>query len=258
MWALGDYHRFALSTVWQLGPVLVSACGIRADQRVLDVATGTGNIAIRAAQAGARVVAADVTPEHFETGRHAAAAEGVELEWREADAQALPFADGEFDVVTSCFGAMFAPDHRAAANELVRVCRPGGTIGMMNFVPDGAAGEFFSVLGRYAPLPPPDALPPLLWGRESYVRTLFEAQVASLDIMRQSYVEKARSARAYVELFRQTFGPMIAIRTLLADEPKRLAAFDRDFDEFVSRSSRETADGIEILYEYLLVVARTP
>ena len=142
MWALGDYHRFATSTVWQLGPVLVEACGISAGQRVLDVAAGTGNVAIRAAKTGATVVGSDLTPANFEAARRAAAAEGVDLEWREGDAEALPFADGEFDVVTSCFGAIFAPNHRAVANELVRVCRPGGTICMMNFTPEGTAGEF--------------------------------------------------------------------------------------------------------------------
>src|SRR5688500_8726563 len=119
MWALGDYHRFAAATAWPLGPVLVEACGISAGQRVLDVATGSGNVAIRAAKAGATVIASDLTPEHFAAGRRVAAAEGVELEWREADAEALPFHDGGFDVVTSCFGAMFAPDHRAVANELL-------------------------------------------------------------------------------------------------------------------------------------------
>ena len=129
MWALGDYHRFATETVWELGPILVAASGVSAGQRVLDVAAGTGNVAIRAAQAGASVVASDITPEHFDAGRRAAREAGVELEWIEGDAQALPFADDEFDIVTSCFGAMFAPDHGAAANELLRVCRPGGVIG---------------------------------------------------------------------------------------------------------------------------------
>src|SRR5918993_927578 len=151
MWASGDYHRFATATVWELGPVLVGACGISAGQRVLDVASGTGNVAIRAAKTGATVVASDLTPENFEAGRGAAADEGVEVEWREADAEALPFPDGTFDAVTSCFGAIFGPDHRAVANELVRVCRPGGTIGMINFTPNGAGGDFFRLLARYAP-----------------------------------------------------------------------------------------------------------
>src|SRR5262245_12250016 len=136
MWALGNYHRFATATVWELGPVLVSACGVAAGQRVLDVAAGTGNVAIRAAQAGASVVASDVTPEHFDAGRRAALETGVDLEWIEGDAQALPFGDAEFDVVTSCFGAVFAPDHEAVAGGLMRVCRRDGVIGMMNFTPD--------------------------------------------------------------------------------------------------------------------------
>ena len=151
MWALGDYHRFATATVWGLGPVLVDACGVSAGQRVLDVAAGTGNVAIRAAQAGASVVASDVTPENFDAGRRAAREAGVDLEWVEGNAEALPFGDGEFDVVTSCFGAMFAPDHQATASELLRVCRPGGVIGMINFTPEGAGGDFFRVLGSYAP-----------------------------------------------------------------------------------------------------------
>jgi ubiquinone/menaquinone biosynthesis C-methylase UbiE len=162
VWALGDYHRFATQTVWEVGPVLVDACGISAGQRVLDVGAGTGNVAIRAAEAGAQVVAADLTPENFEAGRREARARGVELEWVEADAEALPFGDGEFDAVTSCFGAMFAPDHQAVAGELVRVCRPGGVIGLTAFTPDGLGGEFFGLFARHAPPPPPGALPPVL------------------------------------------------------------------------------------------------
>ena len=257
MWALGDYHRFATATVWQLGPVLVDACGITDGQHVLDVAAGTGNVAIRAARAGATVVASDLTPANFEAGRRAAAAEGLTLEWREADAEALPFDDHAFDVVTSCIGAMFAPNHRAVANELLRVCRPGGTIGMVNFTPDGAAGDFFAVLGRYAPPLPPGALPPVLWGREAHVRQLFGSQLASLEMTRRTYVETAPSARDYCDLFRQTFGPMIAIRAGLAEQPERLAALDRDFLEFVTRWNRgPTTDRVEIPYDYLLVVAR--
>src|SRR5919108_1638190 len=131
-WALGDYHRFAKATVWELGPVLVDACEIAAGQPVLDVAAGTGNVAIRAAEAGAVVVASDLTPENFAAGRREARAHGVEVEWVEADAEALPFGDGEFDAVTSSVGAIFAPHHQAVADELLRVCRPGGTIGMAN------------------------------------------------------------------------------------------------------------------------------
>jgi ubiquinone/menaquinone biosynthesis C-methylase UbiE len=257
MWALGDYHTFATQTVWELGPVLVAACGISAGQRVLDVAAGTGNVAIRAAEAGAQVVASDLTPENFEAGRREARARGVELEWVEADAEALPFDDAEFDVVTSSFGAMFAPDHQKVADELLRVCRPGGTIGMINFTSEGLAGEFFEGFARYAPPPPPGALPPLLWGSEGHVRELFGDRVSSLELTRKEYVERAASPHDYVEWFKQTFGPVIALHALLADQPDQAAALERDFREFAARSNRGTPDGpAEYHYEYLLVVAK--
>jgi ubiquinone/menaquinone biosynthesis C-methylase UbiE len=257
MWALGDYHRFAKATVWQLGPELVSACGVAAGQRVLDVAAGTGNVAIRAAQAGARVVASDVTPENFAAGRREADEAGVDLEWIEGDAAELPFADAEFDVVTSCFGAMFAPDHQAVAAELLRVGRPGGVIGMMNFTPDGAGGDFFRCLAPYLPPPPPGALPPIRWGTEDHVRRLFGESVQSLRMSRHEYEETAPSAREYLELFERTFGPMVAILGTLSDQPARRAGLEAAFLEFVARWNRGTPEGsVRIPYEYLLVVAR--
>ncbi len=257
MWALGDYHRFALETVWEIGPVLVEACGVSAGQRVLDVAAGTGNVAIRAAEAGASVVAADLTPENFEAGRRAARERGVELDWVEADAEALPFADEEFDVVTSSFGAMFAPNHQAVADELLRVCRPGGTIGLASFTPEGLGGEFFEGFARYAPPPPPHAQSPLLWGDEAHVRELFGDRVEALRLDRREYVERADSARAYVELLRETFGPSIALRAFLADDPVRAAEFDRESLELAERTNRGAPGGpAEYHYEYLLVVAR--
>ena len=258
MWALGDYHRFAKHTVWGFGPVLVDACGISAGQRVLDVAAGTGNVAIRAAEAGAQVVALDLTPENFETGRREAAARRVELDWVEGDAASLPFDDGEFDVVTSSVGAIFAPDHQAVADEMVRVCRPGGTIGMINFVPEGVAVEFFELVGRYAPPPPPDELPPVLWGSEAHVRELFGDRLAALELTRGSYVERSPGdPAAYREFFKQTFGPVIALYAALADEPDRLAALDRDFLEFATRANQAPPDQpAEYPYEYLLVVGR--
>jgi 2-polyprenyl-6-hydroxyphenyl methylase/3-demethylubiquinone-9 3-methyltransferase len=256
MWALGDYHRFAKANVWELGPILVEACGVSAGQRVLDVAAGTGNTAIAAAKRGARVVASDLTPENFEAGRREARAEGVELEWVEADAEALPFDDGEFDVVTSSLGAMFAPDQQAVADELVRVCRPGGTIGMINFTPEGLGAAFFGVFAPYAPPPPPGALPPVMWGSEAHVRKLFGDRLATLRLSRREYVEQAASPTAYLELFKETFGPAIAISASLADQPERRDALDRDFREFVGRANRGAPGGpAEYVYEYLLVVA---
>jgi ubiquinone/menaquinone biosynthesis C-methylase UbiE len=257
MWALGDYHRFARATIWELGPLLVEACGISTGQRVLDVAAGTGNVAIRAAEAGADVVASDLTPQNFEAGRAEALAAGVDIDWVEADAEDLPFAGGSFDAVTSCLGAMFAPDHQSVADELLRVCRPGGTIGLIAFTPEGLGGEFFDCLARHAPPPPPGALPPLQWGTEGHVRQLFGDRVDSLRMRRWEYVERAASPHDYVQLFDETFGPLIAIRRLLAGEPGRTEALDRDLLELAERANQGPPDGpAEYLYEYLLVVGR--
>jgi len=254
-WALGDYHRFAKATIWEIGEVLVEACEVRAGQRVLDVAAGTGNTAIRAALRGARVVASDITPQNFAAGRAEAAANGVEIEWAEADAQALPFADGEFDVVTSSFGAIFAPDHQAVADELVRVCRPGGVIGMTNFTPDGVGGAFFDLFGRYMPSPSADALPPVLWGSEPHVRELFGDRVA-LETTRRVYTERAQSPEAYRDFFLQTFGPAVAISEAIKDDPQLAAQFDREFLDFAVNSNAGAEDGTaEYPYEYLLVIA---
>jgi ubiquinone/menaquinone biosynthesis C-methylase UbiE len=257
MWALGDYHAFATQTVWGLGPVLVQACGISAGDRVLDVAAGSGNVAIRAAEAGADVVALDLTPENFEAGAREARAHGVAVEWVEGDAQALPFADGAFDVVTSAVGAIFAPDHRAVADELVRVCRPGGTIGMINFIPEGLASEFFELFGRYAP-PPPGAIPPVLWGSEAHVRELFGDRLAPLELERGQYVERSPGdAAAYCEFFKRTFGPVVALYASLAGDPDRLEALDREFLDFATRANQAPpGEPAEYPYEYLLVLGR--
>jgi ubiquinone/menaquinone biosynthesis C-methylase UbiE len=241
-------------TVWELGPVLVEACGISAGQRVLDVAAGTGNVAIRAAEAGAEVVASDLTPENFEAGRREARAYGVELEWVEADAEALPFDDHEFDVVTSSLGAIFPSDHQAVADELVRVCRPGGTIGMINFTPE--IDDFFAVFAPYGPPTPPGPTPGR-WGSEAHLRELFGDRLESLDLTRGRNVERADSPRAYRELFKRTFGPVVGIYAGLADQPERAAALDRDLLELATQANRGRPGGAaEYPYEYLLVVAR--
>jgi SAM-dependent methyltransferase len=255
MWAMGDYDRFARATVWELGPRLVDACGLGPGDRVLDVAAGTGNVAIRAAMKGASVVACDLTPEHFAEGRRGAAAAGVDLEWIEGDAEALPFDDSAFDVVTSCFGAMFAPDHRATADELVRVCRPGGTIGLASFTPEGIGGEFFAVLAPYAPAAPAGANPPVLWGSEAHLRMLFGNRVSSLILSRHTYVERAPSPEDYCRLFMEAFGPLVAIRASLDLHPERRTELDRRFREAVIRWNRGRSHGpVEIAYEYLLAI----
>ncbi len=255
MWAMGDYDRFARATVWELGSLLADACGIQAGQRVLDVAAGTGNVAIRAALKGASVVASDLTPEHFVAGRRGAAEAGVDLEWMEGDAEALPFADHSFDVVTSCLGAMFAPQHQRVADELVRVCRPAGTIGLIAFTPEGIGGEFFALLAPYLPPPPPGASPPVSWGDEAHVRDLFRARVSALTMTRHTYVERAPGLQDYVRLFQDTFPPLVAIRRNLQATPERREALDRAFSDAIVRWSGCRDGGrVEVPYEFLLVI----
>ena len=258
MWAMGDYHRFATDLVWELGAALVQACGIAAGQRVLDVAAGSGNAALRAAATGARVVAADLTPENFEAGRREAEALAVTVDWVEADAEALPFADGEFDAVISSVGAMWAPDHRAVADEMLRVCRPGGTIGMANFTPEGLLTDFLAVFAPYVPPAPPGALPPAMWGSEQHVRELFGARVEQLEMTRHDYVERVPGGpQAYCEYYKQTFGPVIATYSGLTDPGER-AELDRRFLDFAMRANEGPPGGpAELRFDYLLVVART-
>lgn len=257
VWRLGDYHRFARDQIWEVGPVVVEACGISPGQRVLDVAAGSGNVAIRAAKAGADVVAADITPENFEAGRREAEALGVALEWVEADAQALPFGDEEFDVVTSSFGIIFAPDHQRVADELLRVCRPGGTIGLAAFPPGGMAEEIFGVVAPYMPPPPPRAQPPELWGTGAHIRELFGERIESLQIRDHVFTERAASPEAYVELYKETFGPVISVYESLSAQPERAARLDREFLDFAERANRGAPDGQAAYpYEYVVIVAR--
>ena len=172
MWASGDYSAIADDLVAPLGPVLVDAVGIGTGDRVLDVAAGTGSVAIPAALTGAAVVATDLTPELLERGKASAAERGAKLDWREANAEAMPFSDNEFDAVLSAIGVMFAPHHQVAADELIRLCRPGGTIGLISWTPEGFIGRMFATMKPFVPAPPPGVEPPPRWGREDYVRSL--------------------------------------------------------------------------------------
>lgn len=259
MWARGDYSRYASELdIQQLGRELVDACEIGASQRVLDVGAGTGNVAIRAAEAGAEVIASDLAIENMRAGEREARERGVELEWIEGDAQALPFGDGEFDVVTSSAGAMFAPDHQAVADELLRVCRPGGKIGMANFTPDGLAAKFFGVLGPHLPPPPPDAPSPLMWGDEAHVRELFGDAVSSLEARERELVERVPGPPAeYCDLYKRTFGPAVAAFASVEDDPDRSANLHREFLEFATNANAGPPEGpTELRFEYLLVLAR--
>jgi SAM-dependent methyltransferase len=258
MWARGDYHRVATDMLWEFGRELVEACKISAGQRVLDVAAGTGNVAIRAAEAGAQVVASDLTPENFEAGRREASARGVELEWVEADAEALPFGDGEFDVVTSSAGAIFAPHHQVVADQLLRVCRPGGTIGMITIVPSGWARDVVEIIDRYSPPPPAGGLSLLLWGSEDHVRELFGDRVESLEPTRKKLVIDRFADPVDVCRYLKANHPLMAgLYHDLADAPARVAALDRDLAEAAIRWNLGAPDGWALYeIEYLLVVAR--
>jgi ubiquinone/menaquinone biosynthesis C-methylase UbiE len=260
LWALGDYHRVATDLLWEFGRELVEACGIYSGQRVLDVAAGTGNVAIRAAEKGARVVASDLTPENFDAGRHEARAHGVELEWVEADAEALPFDDGAFDVVTSSAGAIFAPRHQTVADQLVRVCRPVGTFGMTAFVPAGLTRDLLEIIDRNSPPPPPDALSPLLWGTEDHVRELFGDRVESLELTRKKLLMERFADPADLRRFMRENHPLfVGLYDQLADDPGRVASADRDIADAATRWNRGGPDGPAIYeIEYLLILARKP
>lgn len=253
LWASGDYPAVASELIPELGRELVRACRISAGDRVLDVAAGAGNAAIPAAAAGAVVTASDLTPELFAAGRDAAAAHGVDLEWAEADAEALPFDDDSFDVVMSCVGAMFAPHHQATADELVRVCRPDGTIGMINWTPAGFIGRLFATLKPYAPPPPPGASPPPLWGDEDHVAELFGDRVTALTTRRQRVrLDHCTDPLEFREYWKRNYGPTIAAYRFTADDAGRVAALDREFLAFLTDWQQD--DGAWDA-EYLVVTA---
>jgi ubiquinone/menaquinone biosynthesis C-methylase UbiE len=256
MWASGDYAAVAAELIPELGPELVRAAGIRAGDRVLDVAAGSGNAAIPAAEAGAIVTASDLTPELFGAGRAIAAQRGVNLEWVEADAEAMPFADNGFDVVMSCVGVMFAPHHQAAADELVRVVRPGGTIGLINWTPEGFIGNLFKTMKPYAPPPPPGASPAPLWGSEDHVRELFGDRVSDLQMRRQTVVlDHCTEPTQFREYWKSNYGPTISAYRFNADDQENVDALDRYFLDFLTTWDRGDAGRARWEAEYLLVTA---
>ena len=258
MWAFGDYPAVATDLVSGLGPILVDACQVRPGDRVLDVAAGTGNAAIPAAEAGASVVASDLTPELLETGRREAGRRRTTLEWRQADAEHLPFANGEFDTVLSCLGVMFTPFHQASAGELVRVCRPGGTIGLLNWTPEGFIGQMFATMKPYAPPPPPGAQPPPLWGREDHIRELLGDQVADVRARRQTVrVDRFGRPEDFRDYFKANYGPTIAAYRGIADDPRRTAALDAELADLARRHglAAGSTGNIVMEWEYLLLTA---
>jgi ubiquinone/menaquinone biosynthesis C-methylase UbiE len=254
MWASGSYRTVADEIVGPLGRILVETVDVQPGQRVLDVAAGTGSSAQPAARRGAEVTATDLTPELLDVGRAAADAAGIQLTWQTADAEALPHPDATFDVVLSCIGVMFAPHHQQAADELVRVCRPGGTIGVLSWTPEGFIGQVFSVMKPYAPPPPPGASPAPLWGRADHVRTLLGDRVADLVARQQSLrVDRFTDGAEFREFMKANYGPTIAVYKFIADDPEKVAALDADLDAL---GDRFLDGGSTMSWEYLLVTAR--
>jgi SAM-dependent methyltransferase len=253
MWALGDYHAVATEIIQDLGPVLVEATHLGPGDHVLDVAAGSGNVAIPAAETGAHVVASDLTPELLDQGRADAEARGVSLEWRVADAEHLPFDDDTFDAVTSCVGVMFAPHHQEAADELVRVCRPGGRIGLISWTPTGFIGQLFATMKPFVAPPPPGAQPPPLWGDIEHVRALLGDRVTDVRASQQLLnADRLSDAAAFRDYFKKNYGPTIAAYRGLEDDPARTAELDQALLDLVERF--RTPEG-SISWEYLLVVA---
>lgn len=254
MWALGDYPAVARDVIADLGPVLVEAVGVHDGCRVLDVAAGSGNAALPAARAGAAVVASDLTPELLDVGRRLAEAEGLTLEWQEADAEHLPHAAHSFDAVISCVGVMFAPHHQQAADELVRVCRPGGSLGLVSWTPAGFIGRLFATMRPYVAAPPPGVSPPPLWGDEQHVRDLLGDRVADVRAERRRLrVDAFARPEDFRDFFKAAYGPTIAAYRGLADDPDRVAELDAALAD-LARDAMD-ADGV-MAWEYLLVVAR--
>jgi len=254
LWALGDYTAVATEVVAPLGPILVQATEINAGDRVLDVAAGAGNVAIPAALAGADVIASDLCPDLLERGRAIAASHGVGLRWLEANAEALPCNSDEFDAVVSCVGVMFAPHHQRAADELVRVCRPGGVIGLISWTPEGFIGNMFATMKPYAAAPPPGAQPAPLWGNADHVRGLLADRVADFTAARRTLrVDRFADGASFRDYFKAHYGPTIAAYQGIAGDSDRVAALDAQLAEL---GDRYLAGAPVMEWEYLLVTAR--
>jgi SAM-dependent methyltransferase len=253
VWALGDYALMAEQVMAPLGSVLVGATGIGPGVRVLDVAAGSGNISIPAAMTGATVVSSDLTPELLHRSQKRAAEQGVTLEWREANAEALPFADGEFDTVISAIGVMFAPHHQLAANELVRVSRSGGTIGLISWTHEGFFGQMLATIRPYRPIMLPGVPPAALWGREDYVTGLLGDRVSEIRTQRAALrVDRFGSAEEVHGYFKTHYGPTINAYRNIGDNPVLTAALDAQLTEL----AQHHLDNGAMQWEYLLVTAK--
>lgn len=222
-WASGDYTAVA-SRIVLVSELVAEAADLHAGWRVLDVACGNGNATLAAARSGTTAIGVDYVPELLESARERAVAEGLDAEFREGDAETLPFGDNEFDAVLSVFGAMFAPDHGRTAAEMTRVTRPGGRIALASWTPDGFVGQMFGVVSRYV-APPPGVASPLLWGTAEHLTDLFGKEIAAAHSTERVYTFRFSSAEEYVAFFRRWYGPTLkAFQALDGAEQSKLAA----------------------------------
>jgi len=249
-WASGDYAVIG-TTLQIVGESLAEACDLRTDERVLDVAAGNGNATLAAARRGCRVVSTDYVESLLERGAERARAERLEVEFKAADVEALPFRDASFDAVLSTFGVMFAPDHARSAAEMARVCRPGGRIGMANWTPAGAIGQLFKVLGRHLP-PPAGAQPPSLWGSEAHLRSLFGTKAAKIEATPRIFNFRYRSAAHFIDVFRTWYGPVHKAFAALGAEKGE--ALERDLTELLNGLNRAGKTSLIVPSEYLEIV----
>lgn len=252
LWALGDYAAVARELIPDLGRVVVAAAQVKRGDRVLDVASGTGNAALKAAHVGASVVSSDLTPELLDVGREEAEKEGVDLAFEIADAEALPYPDASFDVVLSCVGVMFAPHHAKAAHELTRVLRPGGRLALINWTPSGFIGQLFQTLRPFVPSPPDGVQPPPLWGDEGHVRELLDGRVTDLSLERRYlHVDRFGSAEEFRDFFRDMYGP-----TAAAYRSAQEHGLVDELDAAMLALAESQLESRTMDWEYLLVTAR--
>jgi SAM-dependent methyltransferase len=250
-WASGDFGVVAARIVL-VAEQLCDTADLHAGWRVLDVATGSGNAAIAAARLGCTAVGIDYVPSLLEQGRKRAAAEGLDVELLEGDAEALPFPDASFDAVTSVFGTMFAPNHEQAASELLRVTRPGGTIALASWTPTGFIGELFQTVGAH--VPPPAGVPaPMLWGTKEHLGRLFGNEIRSLGVAERTFTFRFRSAAEFVAFFRRFYGP--TLKAFAALDEDGAEALERDLVELAIRFDRLGGDAIAIPATYTEAVA---
>jgi ubiquinone/menaquinone biosynthesis C-methylase UbiE len=249
-WSSGDYAVVG-TTLQIVGEDLCEALDIRSSQRVLDVAAGNGNVALAAARRWCDVMATDYVPALLERARERAAAERLEIEFREADAEALPFEDRSFDVVVSTFGVMFTPDQERSAHELVRVCKRGGKIGLANWTPEGFVGQLFKTIGKHVP-PAPGMKSPALWGTRARIAELFEPHAMSIKSVQRNFVFRYRSPEHWLDVFRSYYGPVL--KTFAALGPEAQSALQHDLLALVRQFNRSQDDTIVVPSEYLEIV----